>query len=415
MPIRPSGRLPVARYVEYATDDARVTLEFLKLAAARGALIANDAQAQGVAYDAARRLRAVQVADRVDGGRFEVATRTVVNAAGPWVDGLREADGSLDHRRLHLSKGVHVVLAHNRLPLRGAIYFERRDGRLLFAVPRGAVTYVGTTATAYAGDPASPLVDAADVAYLLDAARAMFRAADLGQGGATAAGLRPLLQQERRSTTETSRLDEVLVSPSGLVSIAGGKLTGHRRMAERVVDRVLVEQGAGARPCLTATTTLTGGETGGPAGFERHLAAWTGTRARRWLPPGDAAAITARYRSNTARVLSHRIQAGGGADAATIPYAMHEETSTLFSGARGRCPSSPSASRHALRSPWSRWRTPTAGRGALGAGRGLLGSDGGRCAGNGRGQVKYSTVAAGKCAATRRRRSPSMSPCRSFG
>jgi glycerol-3-phosphate dehydrogenase len=166
--------------------------------------------------------------------------RFVVSAAGPWVDELRQIDRSLQGKRLFLSKGVHIVVPHRRFPVRQAVYFDTFDGRMIFAVPRQRITYIGTTDTPYQGDLQHVSVDREDVDYLLKAVNSMFPEVQLKTGDVESswAGLRPLIREEGKSASEMSRRDEIFESPSGLLSIAGGKLTGYRKMAGRIVDLV---------------------------------------------------------------------------------------------------------------------------------------------------------------------------------
>jgi glycerol-3-phosphate dehydrogenase len=169
----------------------------------------------------------------------------VVNAAGPWVDTLRllDTDG-VKGKRLQLSKGVHIVLSRSRLPLHQSVYFDvDGDSRMIFAIPRADVTYLGTTDTLYDDSIDQPEALQADIDYILKAANYMFPTADLKSEDviSTWSGLRPLIYQEGRSVSELSRKDEIFHAPSGLISMAGGKLTGYRKMAEKVVDLVCKE------------------------------------------------------------------------------------------------------------------------------------------------------------------------------
>ncbi|WP_290587814.1 glycerol-3-phosphate dehydrogenase/oxidase [Alicyclobacillus sp.] len=254
-------------YYEYRTDDARLTIEVVKTAAALGALCVNRAEAVALLYDAGR-IRGAVVLDRESGEEHTVTARQVVNAAGPWVDELRRMDRSLDDRRLHLTKGVHVVVPRSRLPLRQSVYFDVEDGRMVFAIPRDAVTYIGTTDTDYDGPLDQPPVLLEDVRYLLRAANHMFSGVHLTPGDVCSgwAGLRPLIHEEGRSPSELSRKDEIFLSPTGLISIAGGKLTAYRKMAERAVDvvmrRLAETEGRPWRPSRTADIPLSGGERG---------------------------------------------------------------------------------------------------------------------------------------------------------
>ncbi|MCL6637990.1 MAG: FAD-dependent oxidoreductase, partial [Alicyclobacillus sp.] len=169
-------------------------------------------------------------------------------------------------KRLHLTKGVHIVVQRAKLPVRHAVYFDTDDGRMVFVIPRDSVTYIGTTDTDYEGPLTDPPVLLADVEYLLHAVRQMFPSCPLQLSDVCSswAGLRPLIHEEGKAPSELSRKDEVLIAPSGLMSIAGGKLTGYRKMAERVVDRVMrqleAEDGLPFQPSRTKGLALVGGQ-----------------------------------------------------------------------------------------------------------------------------------------------------------
>ena len=290
-------------YVEYRTDDARLTLEVLKRAIELGASAVNYAAVTELLYDGGRIAGAV-VHDRIGGGTYELRARHVVNATGPWVDDIREMDRSKRGKTLRLTKGVHLVFDGARFPLRQAIYFDTPDGRMVFAIPRDGKTYVGTTDTDYTGDPARPRMEADDLRYLLNAANYMFPSLNLKPKDVESswAGLRPLIRQEGKSPSEVSRKDEIFVSPSGLISIAGGKLTGYRKMAERIVDlvsRKRTEEGLSALPAsCTKTMTISGGDVGGSAGYEPFVRRQTEAGIAAGLSAGEAERIARRYGSN---------------------------------------------------------------------------------------------------------------------
>lgn len=317
-------------YVEYRTDDARLTLEVLKRAVELGATAVNYARVTKLLYDGSKLAGAV-VHDRIGGGEYELRARHVVNATGPWVDDIREMDRSKQGKTLRLTKGVHLVFDQSRFPLRQSVYFDTPDGRMVFAIPRDGKTYVGTTDTDYAGDPAHPRMEADDLRYLLGAANHMFPSLGLKPEDVESswAGLRPLIRQEGKSPSEISRKDEIFVSPSGLISIAGGKLTGYRKMAERIVDLVSRKRQAEGLSALPASRTKTlpisGGDVGGGAGYEAYVRRQTEAGIAAGLGADEAERIARRYGSNTPLLFKLASESGGFADRHGLPLALAAE------------------------------------------------------------------------------------------
>ncbi len=227
-------------YAEYRTDDARLTIEVIKTAGQYDAECVNYVMATDFLYQDSK-VCGIEAQDTLTGEEFEVTAKYIVSAAGPWVDDLRVKDQSLSGKHLHLTKGVHIVVPKEKFPLRQAIYFDVPDGRMIFAIPRGKVTYIGTTDTDYTDDKDHILTNKEDVTYLLDASNAAFSTLHLKPGDVVSswAGVRPLIHEEGKSSSEISRKDEIFESSTGLLSIAGGKLTGFRKMAQRIVDVVV--------------------------------------------------------------------------------------------------------------------------------------------------------------------------------
>ncbi|WP_299132670.1 FAD-dependent oxidoreductase [uncultured Tenacibaculum sp.] len=226
-------------YAEYRTDDARLTIEILKTASQYDAQILNYMQADEFIYEN-KRVVGAKVTDVLTDKSFNIKAKYVVNAAGPWVDELRQINNSKIGKRLHLTKGVHLVVAHEKLPVKQSVYFDIPDGRMMFAIPRGKVTYFGTTDTNYQQDKDNVETSIVDALYLIEAVNNMFPdiTLTLEDIQSSWAGLRPLIHEEGKSASELSRKDEIFVSDTKLISIAGGKLTGYRKMAERIVDIV---------------------------------------------------------------------------------------------------------------------------------------------------------------------------------
>lgn len=249
-------------YAEYRTDDARLTIEMIKRAAQFGAKALNYCEAVDFIYQEDQ-ITGVQCKDTHSGESFTVKAQKVVSAGGPWVDRVRKLNGSLSGKRLHLTKGVHIVVPKEKLPLQHSVYFDVPDGRMIFAIPRGKVTYIGTTDTTYKGRLDRIVVTKADADYLLNAVNNAFPSIDLTIEDLISnwAGLRPLIHEDGKSPSELSRKDEIFLSPSGLISIAGGKLTGYRKMAQRIVDLVSEQLSSVSDksfgPCRTKEVHLT--------------------------------------------------------------------------------------------------------------------------------------------------------------
>ena len=294
-------------YSEYRTDDARLTMEVMKTACREGAHCLNYLKAVELRYDEEGRVCGATVEDQITGARFEIAAREVVNAAGPWVDKVRALDNSLQGKRLQHTKGVHLVVAHERLPVKESVYFDIDDGRMMFVIPRGKVTYFGTTDTFYTDDPVDPWCSQEDAQYLLDATNKMFPGVQLTFEDVRSswAGIRPLIHEEGKGPGELSRKDEIIHSASRLVTIAGGKLTGFRKMAQRVTDLVqerLIDAGhlTVRKPCATHKVVLTGGD------FPHHdkVGAWTAELAAQLeLPEAVIQPLVELFGTQTAGIL----------------------------------------------------------------------------------------------------------------
>ncbi len=296
-------------YAEYRTDDARLTIENLKTAMGLGAVAVNYVEALGFSYDDDTHIEAINCRDQQSGAFFFIRTQHVISAAGPWVDELRKADESMTPTRIFWSKGVHIVVDRDRLPLRQAAYFDVGDGRMIFAIPRLRCTYIGTTDTPYKGDPDNIPTLQEDVDYLLNATNAMFPSVQLTTEDVESswAGVRPLIFEEGKEGAEMSRKDEIFTSETGLLSIAGGKLTGYRKMAERVLDRLAEQLAAKGRKIAKSDTkkiTLQGGPF---SNYEAVLAYETEISAlleAASLTPSRAAYLVANYGRQSPEIIA---------------------------------------------------------------------------------------------------------------
>ena len=248
-------------YTEFRTDDARLVMTVMLTAQSEGAVVSNyvecidlltcDGDISGV------------VAKDVEAEReFIIRAKQIVNAAGPWVDDVRELEDGVVSKKLKLTKGVHVVVDQKKLPVRQSVYFDTTDERMIFAIPRGDKVYLGTTDTFYAELKESVSATSKDIQYILDQVNSAFEAVQLSLKDVESswAGLRPLIREDGKEPGQLSRRDELYISDIGLISISGGKLTGYRLMAKRVVDLVIKIRGRGKVECNTEFRTLVGGE-----------------------------------------------------------------------------------------------------------------------------------------------------------
>lgn len=297
-------------YVEYKTDDARLTLEIMKKAVEKGALAFNYMTVSDLIYEEGK-VVGVVVNDLIDGTSHEFRAKKIVNATGPWVDELREIDKSKDGKMLQLTKGIHLVFDSARFPLKQAIYFDTPDGRMIFAIPRDGKTYVGTTDTVYKGDKANPKMTIEDRDYVLKAIDFMFPEVKITADDIESswAGIRPLIYEEGKSPSEISRKDEIFVSDSGLISIAGGKLTGYRKMAESIVNLVAnqleKEEGVTFGPSQTKDLPISGGDVGGSTGFVKFVDEKVKEGVSIGINEADAKMLVNRYGSNVDLVFDY--------------------------------------------------------------------------------------------------------------
>ena len=275
--VKKEGLQGSGMYVEYRTDDARLTIEVMKAAAEKGAFILNYATAEGFVYNDQNKISGVQVRDTIADQQFTIQAKKVINAAGPWVDEVKNMDGHSAGKHLILSKGIHLVFDQSVFPLHQAIYFDTPDKRMIFAIPREGKAYVGTTDTFYEGDPKEMQITEADRTYILDSIKFMFPEVQVTEDDVESswAGVRPLIHEDGKNPSEISRKDEIWESEKGLITIAGGKLTGYRKMAETVINKVVQqlsnETGRKYPRSITKHFPISGGDIGGSSNYKRFI------------------------------------------------------------------------------------------------------------------------------------------------
>ena len=254
--LRSDNLTGAAEYHDAQMDDARVCLEVLKTAAAHGARVANYVEA--VAFE--RRgglLSGVRAVDHVGGRELVIEARQILNATGPWVDAVCRLAGDAGEPHLRPTKGVHLIVPERGLTS-AFLLLHPRDGRVFFVIPWLGKTLVGTTDTEDDTSPDELAVTQADIAYLLEGHNHHLRPA-LGVSDILGhfAGLRPLLRSRPAEPSSVSREFRVFSSPSGLLSVAGGKYTTYRHMAEVITDAIVRRLGL-RRHCHTRLQRLDG-------------------------------------------------------------------------------------------------------------------------------------------------------------
>jgi glycerol-3-phosphate dehydrogenase len=252
-------------YGDCATDDARLVLAVVQAARRYGALTVTHIEATGLTTTDGR-VDGAHVEDRLTGESLTLRARYVVNATGVWVDVLQGHEEPGRQAVVQPSKGVHVVVPRERLPLKEASILlpsKQGDGRSMFAIPWGRQTILGTTDTPYDGALDALSLTADDLDYVLAAGNAVFKqglSADDVLGAW--AGVRPLIRDSSGSTdtskmSDISRRHSLVEGSGGLLTITGGKLTTYRRMAKDVVDRIVERDDRKAR-CRTDDIPLSG-------------------------------------------------------------------------------------------------------------------------------------------------------------
>jgi glycerol-3-phosphate dehydrogenase len=248
-------REPTAGYLFYdcQTDDSRLVLTVLGEAERFGAVTANRLEVTGLLEEGGR-ARGADVCDRETGATFQVRAQNVVNATGVWADGIRpdELRDEAEVPVIRPSRGTHIVVRGDRVPLEAGAIAPAGGGRTIFVLPWLGQTLIGTTDNDYEGDLEHVRPGDEDVDYLLEATGAFFDIPlDRSDVSGAFAGVRPLISTgDPKKSVDISRKAELYETSSGLVTITGGKLTTWRRMAKMTVDRIVEREGRDA-PCRT--------------------------------------------------------------------------------------------------------------------------------------------------------------------
>jgi glycerol-3-phosphate dehydrogenase len=253
------------QYWDAQFDDARLAIALMRTAGELGATCLNYLVVDGLLGEAGR-VAGVTAGDMESGERFTLPARVVINATGVYADAVRRQENPGAPSLLTPSQGIHLVVDGDFLPGETALLIpETADGRVMFAIPWQGKVLLGTTDTPRSDLPEVPLPFAGEIDFLLDtAAGVLARAPKRSDIRSLFAGLRPLLHPEsagQGGTAGLSREHAVLVSPGGLVTVAGGKWTTYRLMAEQVVDRAAEVGRLAAVACTTAGLSLADADT----------------------------------------------------------------------------------------------------------------------------------------------------------
>jgi len=262
--LRSAGLCGGIRYWDGQFDDARLAITLMRTATDLGATCLNYLPVTRL-LKTANRISGAVLRDAETGEEFEITARVVINATGVHADRLRRLDEPNVPPLLTPSQGIHLVVDADFLPGQQALMIPKtEDGRVMFAIPWQGKVLLGTTDTPrpdlqQLNDP-QPLTEEIDF-LLRTAASVLTRPPTRADIRSAFAGLRPLIHPDNtdeKNTAALSREHAILVSPGGLITVAGGKWTTYRLMAEQVIDRAIAVAGLPAAPCPTRTLKLHG-------------------------------------------------------------------------------------------------------------------------------------------------------------
>ncbi|SFH65628.1 type 1 glycerol-3-phosphate oxidase [Pisciglobus halotolerans] len=377
-------------YLDYKNNDARLVIENIKRAAQDGAQIASHVKAETILHNDQGKVNGVRAKDLLTGETFDIQARLVINTSGPWSDFVRDLDKREDTpEQMRPTKGVHLVVDAKKLSVPQPTYFDTgdQDGRMIFVIPRENKTYFGTTDTDYHGDYDHPTVTKEDVDYLLEIVNRRYPGVGLTIQDIEAswAGLRPLiasnggsdynggnngslsdqsfekvidvvskyqrkeasrwdvedvlsnlestLSENESNPSAVSRGSSLETAKDGLITLAGGKLTDYRKMAEGAVklvrDRLADEFDQTYTLIDSKRYPVSGGEID-PANVEEELDKIAQIGIEKGLSKNDATYLADLYGSNTQKVyaLMDELEAAPGLslkETLSLHYALEEE------------------------------------------------------------------------------------------
>ncbi len=311
--MRADGLRAAALYYDAQMDDARLCLANVTSAVEHGAAAANYVKVTSLDKVNGRAVGA-RVKDELSGETFSISASRVINVAGPWLDEVSELD-THQPSMVRLTKGTHIFVPP--LVRSHAITIPSTDGRVIFVIPYPDATLIGTTDTDYEGDPTDVQPTADEVGYLLGEVRRIIPQHSLAPDAVISsfAGVRPLTRDDGVAAARVSREHKIFESPSGVISLAGGKYTTYREIAEQLVDRV------SAIPCCTHLEPLPGGDVEDFSAYCVEESARLG--AAYGLDEAEIAELLNAYGTRTDAVLGG--PAWGDSLEARVRYAVKEE------------------------------------------------------------------------------------------
>lgn len=255
--LRRDGLRASIEYHDGQFDDSRLAIALARTASDCGAALANYTRVTALLRNAGR-LGGATVRDEESGAAFDVRATATIDAAGIFADEVRRLDDAAAPAILAHSRGTHILVSREVMTGEDALLVPKTDdGRVIFAIPWHERVLIGTTDVAVEGATHDPQPTETEVAYLLETLnRYLEHPIDEGAITARFAGLRPLVERGAASTAKESREHVVETSASGLVTIAGGKWTTYRKMAQDAIDAAIASGGLRRAPCITATLRL---------------------------------------------------------------------------------------------------------------------------------------------------------------
>lgn len=388
--LNPKGLLGAGVYLDYRNNDARLVIENIKRAASDGGHMVSRMKVIGILHDEKGKVSGAEVEDLLSGERFEIKARVVLNSTGPWSDTIRQMDDKLDVLpQMRPTKGVHLVVDREKLQVPQPTYFDtgKKDGRMVFVIPREEKTYFGTTDTDYNGDFAHPTVEQEDVDYLLEVVNTHYPSANLTIDDIESswAGLRPLISTNggsdynggnnqaitdesfdhilstitkyQEGKTDRNEVESALknvetsnsesdfnpsaisrgstldIDEDGLLTVAGGKITDYRKMALGAMKKVIeiLEQDYSLTYDLIDSTKypVSGGDID-PSKVEEETEKIAQIGIEKGLSESEALYLANLYGSNAPKVFSllddvEKVAGLNAAEAVSLRYAMDEE------------------------------------------------------------------------------------------